>query len=224
MKKLKDDSDRNSCPDEIKINRYVLHQCSSEERREIEAHLVMCPFCRSEVVFMIKTQPEIQDDKKCVEFPEHLHNKGMDFLNRMVKGHGSALEILLRFFREQWEIVRHTGTVITQPVFAAREETQEKKAIISSIVKEFNEFQVIVDVKQGVEGSIDLQVTVKKSKEEILVPQVLFTLWDQKKKRILEEFTRDGEIIFEGLIPGVYSIRIVQKERNIGEIILDLRG
>jgi hypothetical protein len=223
MKNLKDKSDRSRCLDEIEINRYVLHQCSDKERQKIQAHLVECPLCRSEVVFLKKNQPEIQDEKKWGELPEQLYNKGTAFIKEMIKKQSvSPLEIFLRFFQNQWEIVRHTGTVIPQPVSAARGETPEKKGIISSIVKEFNEFQVMIDVKGNVEGSIDLQIRVKSSKDGSIVPQVQFTLWDQKRQRILEEFIRDGEITFEGLVPGVYSVRIAQQERGIGEINLDL--
>ena len=122
------------------------------------------------------------------------------------------------------QMIYPTTLIYQQQVLARMMVRQKKKGIISSIVKEFNEFQVVVDVKQNVEGSIDLQITVKRSKVESLVPQVQFTLWNLKKQRILEEFTQDGEITFEGLIPGVYSIRIAKKEKRIGEITLDLTG
>lgn len=226
MKNFKNETDRIGCPDEIKINRYVLHQCSEKERQEIQAHLVKCPLCRSEVVFPTKNQSEIQDEKRWGKLPDRLYNKGMAFIKEKIREKQlvSPLEICLRFFREQWEIMRHTGTIISQPVLAARGEIPETKSIITSIVKEFNEFQVVVDVKGDKAGSVNLKIRVKRLKDGTLVPQVQFTLWDQKKERVLEEFTRDGEISFEGLIPGVYSIRISLKEKRIGEITLDLTG
>ena len=116
MKKTKDILDRRKCPDETYINRYALHQCSIEERREIEAHLAECSLCRREAVYLTKAQSDIQDEEKWGKLPDRVYKKAMALVKTVTEPKTSHLEICLRFLREQWEIVRHTGLLMPQPV------------------------------------------------------------------------------------------------------------
>jgi len=102
--------------------------------------LVECPLCRSEVIYLTNPQPEIQDETKWKELPEHLFQKGMEIVKKMKKifAEASPLEICVRFIREQWEILHHTGTMIPQPAMALRGDGIEKKTLMQTIVKEFN--------------------------------------------------------------------------------------
>ncbi len=218
-----DKSERGSCPDEIHINRYVLHQCSKKERQEIETHLIKCHLCRMEVVLLIQTSMKIHNEENWAELPERVYNKGMALIKRMTDPQEeSYLDICLRFIREQWEIVRHTGTLILQPALATRGGDAASTSALSTVVKEFNGYKVEIDLKRDIKEAVDLQVRVKKSKDETLVPQVSFTLRDEKRQRNLKELIKDGAISFEGLRPGEYSIKIFQQGRSIGDIILDL--
>ncbi len=225
MDEIVDTLDRRTCLDEIKINRYILHQCSTKERQGIESHLRKCSLCRYEVICLTKAQSEIQNEKRWEELPEHLYLKGMEIVKEMKEApvKASALEICLRLIGERWKIVRHTGIMISQPVLAARGKIPGKKKKISTIVKEFNGFRVEVDIKADKEGTLDLFIRVKSFDDYSLIQKVMFTLMDEKKQKILEKSTQDGEITFEGLEPGAYSIHITHKERRIGEIKLDLR-
>lgn len=230
MKKMNDmnnKSGKNACLDETRINRYVLQQCSAKEQQEIEAHLVACPQCRMEVVFLTKAQPDIQDKKKWAKLPEELYSKGMDLIKKKIRGtisksKISVLEICLRFVSETWEVVRYTGRIMPQPALAARGDIPKKKAILSNIVKDFDEFRVEVDVSGNKEGAVDLQIRVKRLEEMNLEPQIQFTLLDKKGERVLEETIHDGENSFKGLSQGIYSIKIAQKEKIIGEICLNV--
>ena len=228
MKNLKNKSDRKTCPDEIQINRYVLHQCTAEERKVIEGHLVKCPLCRSDVILLIKSQSEIDDEGEWDELPEGLYNKGMVLVRKMIKTPlkatvGDTLEIVLRFIHDQWEIIRHTGVDVPHPVLASRGGVSEEKTVIGNIVREFDGFRVKVDIKGDREGVASIQIRVIRAMDGSLEQKVEFTLKDDKKERILEEVTRDGDATFEGLAPGMYSIKIASQERVIGVVSLDLR-
>ncbi|MGA1865101.1 MAG: zf-HC2 domain-containing protein [bacterium] len=214
--------DRSECPDEILINRYVLHQCSSKERKEIEAHLIECSLCRYEVVSLTDSQPEIQDDKKWGDLPERVFEKGLELIKKMQGSQKAPLEICLKFIQNKWNIIRHTGILIPQPTLALRRETSLQTDQVSTLIKEFNGYRVEADIKGNKEGTLDLKIRVKKSTEENLLSKVDFSLRDQKRQRILAESTRDGMICFEGILPGDYFINIKQSGQIIGEISIHL--
>lgn len=223
MKGLKDKSKGGACPDEININRYVLNQCSSKERQKIEKHLAKCTSCRKEVVFLIQAQPLIQNEEMWGELPDRLYNKALAFVKRMTSTQGSSLDICIQFVHEKWQIIRHTGTLISQPALAVRGDESEKETPISTLVKEFNGYRVEADLKDDEEGMVSLQIRVKITEKGIFVPKVHFTLRDEKKQRILAEFTKGGTVSFDGITPGIYSIHIEEPKKVIGEINLDLR-
>lgn len=214
--------DRSECPNEILISRYVLHQCSPKERREIEAHLIKCSLCRYEVVSLTETQPEIQDDKKWGDVPERILKKGMELIKRKQGSQSAPLEICLRFIHNKWNIIRHTGILTPQPILAVRGETPLQIDKVSTLVKEFNEYRVEAEIKGNKEGTLDLKIRVKKSEEGSLLAKVDFSLRDQKRHRILEESTRDGMICFEGISPGDYSVNIRHLGQVVGEISINL--
>lgn len=223
IKNIKDRYGGDTCLDETRINKYVLRQCSAKERQDIEAHLAICSQCRREVVLLKKIQPDIQDDKKWCQLPQGLYSKAI----ALVKGMSGSpvttpnvpvLEICIRFVCEKWEVIRHTGRIMPQPAFAIRGDMPEKGVILSNIVKEFDEFRVEAGVNENAEGTVDLHIRVKRLEDTRLKPQLRFILTDIKRGRILEESIREGEISFEGLEQGLYSIRITQQERPVGEI------
>lgn len=222
MNDIQNKLERIECPNEILINRYVLHQCSPEERKEIEAHLIKCSLCRYEVVSLTETLPEIQDDKKWGDLPERILKKGMELIKKKQGSQRAPLEICLQFIHNKWNIIRHTGILIPQPILAVRRETPLQTDKVSTLVKEFNGYRVEADIKGNKEGTLDLKIRVKKSEEENLLSKVDFSLRDQKRHRILEESTRDGMICFEGILPGDYSINIRQLGQIIGEISIHL--
>lgn len=223
MKNVIDKPNRDACPSEININRYILHNCSFKERKEIEDHLTRCPLCRMEVVTFSQVQSEMEEQEKWEECPAKIYNQSMSFIKRMVGPQESRLDICLRFIREQWELFRYTGTLIPQPALALREDGCGEDEVISTVIKDFGGYRAEVDLKKGSNGTVDIQIRVIKDQEEALVPHVIFTLKDNLKQRILEEATRDGEIAFEKLKPGEYSIEISCQENSIGNIFLDLR-
>lgn len=213
--------DRKTCLEEAQIARYVMHQCSAEERREMEDHLVRCPLCRSEVIFVTRNQSEIQDERKWGELPDNLYNLGMSVVcPPHVKPPVDTLEIVLRFIHDQWEIIKHTGTLIPCPVLASRGGVSQGKTLAGNIVREFDGFRVKVDIKGDTEGAASIQIMVTRATDGNLEQKVQFTLRDEQKERTLEEVTRDGEASFEGLPPGVFSIKIASQERVIGVVSL----
>ena len=222
MKNDRDKPDRDKCPDEIRINRYILHECKEEERREIENHLIECRLCRMEVVSLTQVQSDIQNEEKWDEQPDHVYDKGMTFIKRMTLPQESLLEVCLRFISEQWEIIRFNGTLIPQPALSVRRKSVEETPS-ATIVKEFKKYRLEADIKNGMKGTLDLYVRVKEKKEDNLVPQLSFTLKDEIRQRILAESTGDGEIFFESLMPGEYSIKINQMGNAIGTISLNLK-
>jgi hypothetical protein len=228
MKNNKAKFDRKSCPDEIQINRYVLHQCTAEERKAMERHLVQCPLCRSDVILLVKSQSEIDDAGEWEELPERLYSKGMDLVRGMIKSPVKAtvyatLEIVLRFIHDQWEIIKHTGVDVPHPVLASRGGISQEKAVVANIVREFDGFRVEVDIKGDKEGTASIRIRVTRAMDGSLEQKVQFTLRDEEKKRIIEEAIRDGDAPFEGLTPGKYSIEVASQERVIGMVSLDLR-
>lgn len=244
MKNHNDKLNRETCPDEILINNYALHRCSKEERQEIETHLIKCPFCRREVVFLIKSRTEAPTEGKKDELPEQMFNHCMGLVKNFQKKYyqnnypfqpyetvkelakdfqGLTLEIVLKFVNGNWKISRHTGTFIPQPVLSAREEARaEKMAISSPIIKEFKGYLVEVNLEKNEEGGINFKIKAKKSLEMCLIPQVHFILCDEKQLKIVEDFVHDGVAFFEGIKPGKYSIEIIQQDKLIAHIPIEL--
>ena len=219
MKNLKDKLKRKPCPDEILINRYVLHQCSQKERNEIESHLAECPFCRKEVVFLTQSQADIQNEEAWDELPEWMINKSMGLVKEIKN---SMLEIFLQYIRGQWKIIRHSGIFVPQPVPAAREDASAHKVALPALIKEFNEYRVEVFFEGDVEGAINVRIKVKKILDGDLLSKVQFILNDEKEQKIIITHIGDGMASFEGLSPGEYSIGISQQQKNIGTIALNL--
>lgn len=223
MKYHRDKINRNVCPNENSINHYILHKCSTKERQEIEEHLIKCPICRREIVILTQANAEIQDKKKWDEIPDQVHIKESALIKDLTDPHESYMDICLRFIREKWEIIRYTGILTPQPSLSLRGNIPEEKDILSNIVKEFNGYNVETDIKEGTKGTIDLQVRVRRTRDGQLESEMNYTLQDEIKQRILEDYTQGGEIFFKGLRPGRYLIKIAHSERVIGNIILDLK-
>ena len=72
------------------------------------------------------------------------------------------------------------------------------------------------------EGKVDLKLRVKRFADDSLLHQVVFSLEEKNTHKILEESTKLGEISFEGLEVGIYSIKITHQDKTIGKIDLDL--
>lgn len=229
---------RETCPEKILINRYVLHQCSQEERQQMEAHLIKCSLCRRTVVFLAKTKSETEEEDRWDEVPEQILNKSMELVKHFQRSYfpnyervkqlvkdfqGLTLEIILKFTNGHWKVSRHTGTYLPQPVLAGRKESVKGKMVLSPpIAKEFKGYRLEVMPEENKEGNIDLQIKVKDLFQADLISQLHFILCDEDKQRISEDFIQDGVAFFEGLKSGKYSIEIFQQDKPIGHIPLNI--
>ena len=93
MKEEKGTFKRDKCLDEILISKYMHQQCSSAERKDIEAHLVKCPSCRHEIATLTTLKTDIQNEGKWEPLPDRLFKKGMEIITGMKRHKEGALEI-----------------------------------------------------------------------------------------------------------------------------------
>ncbi|MBN2372494.1 zf-HC2 domain-containing protein [bacterium] len=213
---------RGKCLDEILISRYVHQLCSSKERQDIESHLAKCPSCRKELVNLAKLEKEIQNEGEWEPLPDRLFKKGMKIIKDMKEHNKGSLEICLRFVHDTLNLLRHTGNLIPQPVLAVRSETCLKDASAKTIAKEFNGYHVEAEIKGNKDRTLDLEILIKRSRDQTSLSQVDFILKDKKTQRTLETLTRDGSACFEGIQPGVYYVELVHRNSPIGKISIEL--
>lgn len=213
---------RDKCLDEILISRYAHQLCSSKERQDIEEHLAKCASCRNELATLARLETEIQNEGEWEPLPDRLFKKGMKIIKGMKGRNKGSLEICLRFVHDTLDLLRHTGNLIPQPVLAVRSETCMKDANAKTIAKEFNGYRVEAGIKGNKDGTLDLEILIKRSIDQTSLSHVDFILKDRKTQRTLETLTRDGAACFERIFPGLYSIEMVYKNSPIGQISVEL--
>ena len=72
---------------------------------------------------------------------------------------------------------------------------------------------------------IDILVELTYKEDERPVPNVCFTLFDEKKQKTLQEHMEEkGSYLFKGIHPGEYSIKMDKDNNVVGSVLIDLKG
>lgn len=135
--------------------------------------------------------------------------------------------INLRFLLKklQWKIIRHNGTLITQPVpvsRVARPQVPGPQKIIN-VKKRLEKCSLEAKVEGDKDGFVYLHLKVKDPLKGTNIPNIHILLRDDKNEKIQSQLSIDGTAYFERLPLEKYLIEIVMEEKTIGRILLNLK-
>ncbi len=205
------------CLTESEIGGYIEGTLPEHDRNAIEAHLRTCPDCRKQVEVatgVLAGTPLVGD-----VVPEYLIQNAIDYYEEKE----TTFDIILRLVQDTVRVIRSAADValsIPQPLGALR----NVKALSPTMVvltKSFQSVDVECDIERVSPGRCNIKAVVVDPKGGVALRNLRVELLC-KGRQFASASTERGDVLFEDVGKGRYSIRVLQKGETLGELALKI--
>ena len=212
-------SENKKCLSEFELEAYLEGKLSSDRKESVNKHFNECGQCREE--FNAINQIVIQGDDMAVEeVPEHIIKKAVG----MFPEKSGLFDIILSLVRDTLEVVYYSDDInisTPSPATGLRGNTIASPEMIV-LKKSFEDINVELDIEKLSGNMCNMRVTVDGLKEKIMRNTIRVELI-YKGRELVSGLLEDGEAILEDISIGKYTIKICQKRKILGEIILKIQ-
>lgn len=204
------------CRDEERLAGYLSARLKQREGTEVENHLATCLYCLDVVVAAYESTRE----GETAVVPQWLIERAKNLVHPSTERE-QTFNLVVRLVREMLEVVRTSGHVVLAPAAAAvRRQAASSGQKAVQVEKKLGRFTVRLEVERIEPGLC--QVVVSAADENGRpVDGVRLTLSSGGRERA-SFLTRGGDVIFERLSPGDYTISVAEPGAPAGTIRLNL--
>lgn len=207
------------CLSDFEFGAYLEGKLSSDEKGAIDERFIECEHCREEFIAVNRVISQ-KDDAVIEELPEHLIKKAV----RMFPEKTSLFDIVLNLVRDSLEVVYYSNDIyISTPSPAAG--LRGNKIVSPEMIilkKSFEDINVELDIEKIYETVCNIRVTVDNLKTKTSGNSIRVELIS-KKRELVSNLLENGETILEDITTGKYTIKIFQKRKVLGEIVLKIQ-
>lgn len=205
--------------DEETLACFMEGKLSPKENDSLKSHILQCSRCAE--ILAVQMKIKSHEEK---EVPAEL----IDSLKTLVKEQLSAgiLEIFLRCKEALLEVVNTSGDVLVgqelvpAPVLRSRNIKDFKDEV--TILKDFKEVRVEAKVENERGCAFSLTVVVKEKNTQELIKGLRMALLKDEVE--LESYATDsGRTCFEHVLLGHYVVEIMDANRTLASVVLDIK-
>ncbi len=209
----------NDHPDEEALSCFLEQRLSQEEKSVIENHLMHCASCAEYISVGLKLEPDLDHDLSPL------------LLGKIEKLIGIAaqlniLEIFIKLKDQALEILQTTGDLLVgqelvpAPILRSRKINEFKEEII--ILEDLEQVRVLAKIQNSGTKNFNLTITVKDKQNQEIHENLRITLVNngtELESRVCEL----GNCFFECILPGNYTVEIIQEEKKVALINLKVQ-
>ena len=208
-------------PDEETMACFLEGKLAKKEAEMIEGHIISCESCARSLLLQVTL-----DENNFQDVPLELIAKVKAGLNLAPEKETDILEIFCRLKDNLLELLGTNGDVLVgqelmpAPVLRSRKISNFKDEI--TLLKEFADVIVEIKIENKSGAAFSLSVVAKEKQTSNIIKDTRITLL--KGDLELESYLADtGKATFEHVLLGKYKIEIVNLEKKVASIILDVK-
>jgi len=206
-------------PDEERLACFLEDKLSRHDKEIIQKHLLSCDLCAEYLSTQLKIKPRLS-----LDVPVSLLEKVKKIINQETKE--NLFEILLRLKGKVIEVIQTTGDVllgqelIPAPVLRSRQISEFKEEV--NILKDLQQIRVLAKIENKDSVSFNLTIMVK-DKQGKIQKNLRVTLL--KETIEMESYATDsGTSSFENILPGNYTVEVIQEDQKVAIINLEVKA
>jgi hypothetical protein len=204
------------CPDEETLGAFLEGRISGFKSKRIKIHILNCKRCLQVI--------SLFDLKETRNVPAYLIERIYQIIEEK-KTLPYIFEIVIRFKEKGLSIIRSGADVIlgneVLPLAVLRSKNIEELNQELSLVKELDNLRVEINLKKKEEEKLDLTVHLL-DKKTLEIPKGLSVSLFKADKELESYYPVKSRLIFEGLSPGEYELRIEKDLKELGKIKLEV--
>jgi hypothetical protein len=205
---------RNCIREEV-LEDYLDHKSPPDMIKKLETHLADCTICFDRMMILRAMRSE-----KNLTVPQKFLDRARDLIQ---ESRPNCLELVLGFAKDTIRIIRTTGTLLSplpvlEPVRGDSQEELGNKTDYIEVKKPFGDITVNAQIER-VDGSYKLMINTLDTQTR-LAPANMRLILSSLGREL--NSVDDSEAVFYIKLKK-YIIKILQEDREIGTISLDLR-
>ncbi len=225
MKKLpnldKEHEHAESCISDESFASFVGGKCSDAENEKASKHIFNCSDCSKALVDYIK----IANDQEHLLAPNYITQPVLDYVAENAKE--VILDLVLEIREKAIELIKSTGDILLGPQLVPIPVLRNAKKEITQgenirVVKKINEMVVDVEIEKRRSPSTDLVIRLMEDATKKKLSGIRIGL-TKNNREIASFLTQSGKVKFEEVNVGIYQIILLDNDKKLGVININLK-
>ncbi len=220
------DRKSDTCPDDAMLAQYTDGVLKESDKDIVEKHFLECSDCLD----MVLLHKQVRDDiafEQSPEAPRAWMEKAKSLHAGSLKEEKPGLfDIILGFAKETIEIIQNPGNLdisyggVPVPV---RGEGKGTASNIVTLSKTLYDLKAEVEIERTQGDLVNVKILLKEAGDQVPGPGLRVSLLDPDRE-VASLVARHGEVYFEHLKEGKYSVKVTRQGHEVGHISFIING